>query len=92
VSLNSLWEQRKLKKQIWQWRGVFIVTPSVAGVLIALPCFGLLQALELTALNQIFRLLPLETVDSHAIALEVNQSDVPLERGFWGIRCFLHLE
>ncbi|KAM3111830.1 hypothetical protein [Phormidesmis sp. 146-33] len=45
-----------LKQRIWQWRGVWIIAPTVTALLIALRLLGALQLLELLALDQLFRL------------------------------------
>ena len=70
----------KLRQQLWQWRGVLIAAPSVAGLLIGLRSAGLLQALELAALDEFFRLRPLEPVDSRIVIVEINEADVQKAR------------
>jgi adenylate cyclase len=66
----------KLRQQLWQWRGVLIAAPSVAGLLIGLRSAGLLQGLELAALDQFFRLRPKEPVDSRIVIVGINEADV----------------
>jgi adenylate cyclase len=80
-----MWAQ--LKRQVWQWRGVLITAPSVAALVIALRFTGLLQLLELAALDQLFLLRPAEPADSRLAIIEINESDVRElgARGQWPI-------
>jgi adenylate cyclase len=48
----------KLKPQIWQWRGVLLAVPNITALVIAIRFTGLLQLLELAALDQFFLLRP----------------------------------
>jgi adenylate cyclase len=66
----------KLRQQLWQWRGVLIAAPSVAGLVIGLRSAGLLQGLELAALDQFFRLRPQEPVDSRIVIVGINETDI----------------
>ena len=72
----------KLRQFLWQWRGVLIAAPSVAGLLIGLRCAGLLQSLELAALDQFFRLRPTEAVDQRIVIVEVTEADIQ-KAGKW---------
>jgi adenylate cyclase len=65
-----------LRQQIWQWRGVLVAAPSIAGLLIGLRLAGWLQASELAALDQFFRLRPKEPVDSRIVIVEINEADI----------------
>lgn len=65
-----------LRKQLWQWRGVFIAAPTVAGVIIGLRWAGWLQELELAALDQFFRWRPPEAVDSRIVIVEIDEQDI----------------
>src|ERR671932_1031175 len=65
-----------LKQRIWQWLGVLITAPSVAGVLFALRLAGALQLLELVALDQFFRLRPLEPTDPRIVIVTIGESDI----------------
>ncbi|KAM3098328.1 CHASE2 domain-containing protein [Phormidesmis sp. 146-35] len=65
-----------LKRQAWQWRGVLIAVPGVAGVVIGLRLTGLLQMLELAMLDQFFLMRPVEAIDSRIVIVEINESDV----------------
>jgi CHASE2 domain-containing sensor protein/CheY-like chemotaxis protein/nitrogen-specific signal transduction histidine kinase len=66
----------RLKQRIWQWRGVLITAPSVAGVLVILRLAGTLQLLELVALDQFFRLRPLEPADPRIVIVAIEESDI----------------
>ncbi|AUT00069.1 adenylate/guanylate cyclase domain-containing protein [Nostoc sp. CENA543] len=69
-----MWSQ--IKKQIWQWRGILITAPSVSIFVLILRWSGLLQMLELAALDQMFLLRPPESLDSRIVIVEINESDV----------------
>ncbi|WP_016950775.1 CHASE2 domain-containing protein [Anabaena sp. PCC 7108] len=69
-----MWE--KLKQRIWEWRGVLIAVPNVTFIVIALRLSGLLQSLELTALDQFFLLRPQEPVDNRIVIVEINEADI----------------
>jgi adenylate cyclase len=66
----------KLKKQLWQWRGIVFTVPSTATILIGLRCLGLLQPLEFAVFDQFFVLRPTEPVDERIVIVEVNEKDV----------------
>ncbi|WP_041781416.1 CHASE2 domain-containing protein [Allocoleopsis franciscana] len=72
----------KLRQQLWQWRGVLIAAPSVAALLIGLRSAGLLQGLELAALDQFFRLRSKESVDSRIVIVGINEADIQ-KAGHW---------
>ncbi|MEH2241060.1 CHASE2 domain-containing protein [Nostoc sp.] len=76
---------RNIKRQLWQWRGVFIAAPSAGALVFILHLSGLLQMLELAALDQMFLLRCPEPVDSRIILVEINESDVQKlgKRGYW---------
>lgn len=71
-----------LKQQIWRWRGVLITVPTVAGGLLLLRLTGALQLMELVALDQMFRLRPVEPVDSRIVLVTIDESDVK-QLGQW---------
>jgi PAS domain S-box-containing protein len=71
-----------LKRQIWQWRGVLITVPSIAGGLLILRLTGALQLMELVALDQMFRLRPIEPTDPRIILVTVDESDIK-QLGRW---------
>lgn len=69
-----MWSQ--LKRQLWQWRGICIAAPSIGVFVLMLRFTGLLQMLELAALDQMFLLRYQEPVDSRIVIVEINESDV----------------
>ncbi|AFZ26500.1 putative transmembrane sensor domain protein [Cylindrospermum stagnale PCC 7417] len=69
-----MWSQ--LKRKLWQWRGIFIAAPSMGAFVLILRLTGLLQMLELAALDQMFLLRFPEAVDSRIVIVEINESDV----------------
>lgn len=71
-----------LKQKIWQWRGVLIAAPGIAGLIIGARAIGLLQPLELAALDQLFLLRPQESVDPRIVIVEVNEADVQYVKGW----------
>lgn len=74
----------KLKQLIWQWRGVLLAVPNVTAIVIALRFTGLLQLLELAALDQFFLLRPKEPVDERIVIVEINEPDIS-KLGQWPI-------
>lgn len=71
---------KKLGRQIWEWRGVWIVAPSVATVVIAMRLVGWLQPWEWTALDQYFRWRPLEATDQRILIVGINEADLKKAR------------
>lgn len=69
-----MWD--KLKEQIWEWRGVAIVAPSVAALIIALRLMGVWQSLEWGLLDQFFRWRPKEAIDERIVIVGINESDL----------------
>lgn len=65
-----------LKQHLWQWRGVLITVPSVAGGLLILRLAGALQFMELVALDQMFRFRPSESADSRIVLITIDESDI----------------
>ncbi|MBW4677273.1 MAG: adenylate/guanylate cyclase domain-containing protein [Desmonostoc geniculatum HA4340-LM1] len=73
---------KNLKPLIWQWRGVIFAVPNITLLVIALRLTGLLQLLELAALDQFFLLRPREPVDTRIVIVEINEADVR-KQGQW---------
>lgn len=69
-----LWSN--VKKELWQWRGVLIAAPSVAIAVILIRALGLLQILELGALDQLFILRPEQKPNDQIVIVEINESDI----------------
>jgi adenylate cyclase len=66
----------KLRRQLWQWRGVLIAVPSVASLLIGLRAIGALQMLELAMLDQFFLMRPQESKESRIVIVEFTEQDL----------------
>lgn len=66
----------KIKQLAWEWRGVGIVAPGVAGITIAIRMLGWLQPIELTALDVCFRLRPQEPTDRRILLVSVEETDL----------------
>ena len=73
----------KLKKHLWEWRGVLIAAPSVAGIVIVLRFAGLLQLLELSAYDGFFRFRPPESPDDRIALVGMTEED--LRQNGWPI-------
>ncbi len=71
-----------LKQQLWRWRGVLITVPSIAGGLLLLRLTGVLQLMELVALDQMFRFRPVQPVDPRIVLVTVDESDLK-QLGQW---------
>ncbi|HEY9852461.1 MAG TPA: adenylate/guanylate cyclase domain-containing protein [Leptolyngbyaceae cyanobacterium] len=69
-----MWD--KLKEQIWEWRGVAVVAPSVAALIIALRLLGVWQPLEWGLLDRFFRWRPKEAIDQRIVIVGINESDL----------------
>lgn len=77
-----MWNQ--LKRSLWQWRGILITAPSVTVFVLLLRFAGLLELLEMSALDQLFQLRPQEPVDTRIVIIEINESDIQ-RLGSWPI-------
>ncbi|MEM6754949.1 MAG: CHASE2 domain-containing protein, partial [Cyanobacteria bacterium P01_C01_bin.38] len=65
-----------LKNKIWQWRSVLITAPSVTAIVFLLRFSGLLQMLELAALDQLFiRRLP-EKPDNRIVIVKLDEESI----------------
>ncbi len=65
-----------LKRLLWEWRGVWITTPTIAGLVILLRMAGLLQSLEWGAFDQYLRLRPTEPPDDRIAIVGINEADL----------------
>lgn len=66
----------KLKQFLWQTRGVWITTPSVAGLVILLRLAGLLQSLEWSAFDQYMRRRPQKPPDERIAIVGIDEADL----------------
>ncbi len=64
------------RRKIWEWRGVLMIAPAVACFVLLLRAIGLLQLLELSALDQFFRLRPQEKPDDKIVIVGVDEADL----------------
>ncbi|WP_341528673.1 adenylate/guanylate cyclase domain-containing protein [Nostoc sp. UHCC 0302] len=71
-----------MKPQIWKWRGIIFAVPNITVLVIALRLSGLLQLLELAALDQFFLFRPPEPIDSRIVIVEINEADIR-KQGQW---------
>ncbi|MDZ8082248.1 MAG: adenylate/guanylate cyclase domain-containing protein [Nostoc sp. DcaGUA01] len=76
---------KNIKRRLWQWRGIFIAAPSAGVLVFILRLSGLLQMLELAALDRMFLLRSPEPIDPRIVIVEINESDVQKlgKRGYW---------
>ena len=65
-----------LKRLLWNWRGVWITAPTIAGVVILLRMIGFLQPWEWAAYDQYFRLRPLEPRDNRIVIVGIDEGDI----------------
>src|SRR4028119_1236156 len=65
-----------LKRLLWDWRGVLITAPTVAGLVILLRSIGLLQSGEWAAFDQYLRNRPTEPPDNRVLIVGINEADV----------------
>ncbi|RMG08757.1 MAG: adenylate/guanylate cyclase domain-containing protein [Cyanobacteria bacterium J055] len=66
----------KLKRQIWQWRGVLFAAPSAAGLVLLIRGLGLLQGAELWAFDQLVRWRPQEEPDDRIVIVGISEKDL----------------
>jgi len=73
-----------VRKQIWEWRPVWLTAPIVAGLVILLRLTGTLQFWEWMALDRFFLLRPLEPPDSRIVIVGISDQDIK-SLGRWPI-------
>ncbi|MBD0300746.1 MAG: CHASE2 domain-containing protein, partial [Tolypothrix sp. T3-bin4] len=76
--------RQKLKRRIWKWRGVLIIAPSVAGLVVAASSLGFFQLWEWVTHDHFFRLRPREPVDTRLVIVTIDESDIQ-KVGQWPI-------
>ena len=72
----------KLAQRIRELRGVLVIAPSVAGVVVAVSLTGIYQSLEWSVFDRWFRIRTSEARDSRIVVVEVGESDIS-ELGQW---------
>ena len=66
----------KDRQQISLWKGIFLIAPSVAGVVIAGSVSGFLQLMEWATLDQFFRLRPPEPIEQKIVIVTIDEPDI----------------
>ncbi|MBW4560152.1 MAG: adenylate/guanylate cyclase domain-containing protein [Mojavia pulchra JT2-VF2] len=66
----------KLRNWLWQTRSLWIITPSVTGLIILLRFSGVLQFLEWAAFDQYMRLRPQEPLDDRVVIVGIDEQDL----------------
>ncbi|HYX15617.1 MAG TPA: CHASE2 domain-containing protein [Nostoc sp.] len=69
-----MWE--KLKKSLKKWQGTLIITPCVAGLVIAGSNIGVFRILEWVTLDQLFRIHPQEAIDKRIVIVTIDEPDI----------------
>lgn len=64
------------KQQLWQWRGVLLVIPTISALVLGLRTVGALQHLELMAFDQFVRLRPAEPPDDRIVIVGIDENDL----------------
>lgn len=65
-----------LQQRAWRHHRVLLTSLGVTGCVIALRLAGWIQAIELVALDQFFRLRPLEPVDERIVLVGIDEPDL----------------
>lgn len=68
--------QRKLKKRIWQWRGVLSLTLTISVLTIVASSVGWFLLLDWAVFDWFFRLRPPEPPDDRIVVVTINESDI----------------
>lgn len=66
----------RLKQWVRQKGPLFITTAGITSTIIILRLLGILQASEFAALDQLFRLRPVEPIDKRILIVEINENDL----------------
>ncbi|NET35664.1 MAG: adenylate/guanylate cyclase domain-containing protein [Cyanothece sp. SIO1E1] len=64
------------KNLLWEWRGVWITTPSITGLIILLRFAGLLQPSEWMVFDQYIRLRPPIPFDQRVVIVGIDETDL----------------
>ena len=68
--------KQQWRQQLWAWRSVLTITPSIAGLVILLRIVGLFQSFEWAAYDQYMRLRPALPTDSRIVIVGLTEADV----------------
>ncbi|EKQ70611.1 putative transmembrane sensor domain protein [Leptolyngbyaceae cyanobacterium JSC-12] len=63
-------------RQLWEWRGIWTTTPTVAGLVILLRFSGALQPYEWMAYDHLIRSRPPEATDPRIVIVGINEDDL----------------
>lgn len=66
----------KDRQQISLWKGILLIAPSVAGVVIAGSVSGFLQLMEWATLDQFFRLRSPEPIEQKIVIVTIDEPDI----------------
>jgi adenylate cyclase len=67
---------KKIKAKSWEWRGVLIAAPSITIFVLLMRFAGILEMLELAALDQLFLVRPREAKESRVVIVDLDESEV----------------
>jgi len=73
---RPLMSWQPLKQQLRRWRGVMMITPAVAGLVLLLRYSGALQSLEWAALDGFFQQRPAEPLDPSIVIVGITETDI----------------
>jgi adenylate cyclase len=73
-----------LKHKLWDWRGVWLIAPVIAGLTITLKMLGGLQSWELAAFDQYMRWRSSEGNDERIVLVGITEKDLR-KIGHWPI-------
>ncbi len=73
---KAMCQFKRIRQQVWAERRIGFVAAGVAGCVVILRVAGLLQSLELAALDQLFRLRPSAPVDSRIVIVSIDDADL----------------
>jgi adenylate cyclase len=68
-------DKQSFQHWAWQWRGVWITTPTIAALVILLRISGLLQGWEWAVYDQFLRLRPQEEQDDRIVIVGLTEED-----------------
>ncbi|MBD0346767.1 MAG: CHASE2 domain-containing protein, partial [Coleofasciculus sp. Co-bin14] len=67
---------KPIRRLLWEWRGVLIWAPTVAGLVILLRWIGLFQSWEWATFDQYMRLRPIQPRDDRIAIVGINEADI----------------
>jgi adenylate cyclase len=65
-----------IKQRLWEWRGVWLTAPTIAGLLLLLRALGSLQSIELAAYDQFMRWRSAEPTDPRIVIIGMDEGDI----------------